>query len=101
MIDTPSMIALTSGCTLVYTVIPREELFVTKQTLSIHPAPEGNYRKEGAFLLNKTNQDAAHLSSSILSEMDTFIFHQSTYVPSMMYLLPLTMLEPSELNKIQ
>jgi hypothetical protein len=82
-------------------VIPREEVFVTKQTCSIHPAPEGNYRKEGAFLINKTNQDAAHLLFSNLSVMDTFIFHQGTYVPSMTYLLPLTIFDPGELNKIQ
>ena len=33
--------------------------------------------------------------------MDTFIFHRSTYVPSMMYSLPLMMFTPTELNKIQ
>jgi hypothetical protein len=53
------------------------------------------------FILNKANQYAAWLSSSNLSEMDTFIFHRSTYIPSMTYLLPLTTFEPNELNKIQ
>jgi hypothetical protein len=33
--------------------------------------------------------------------MDTFIFHRSTYIPSMTYLLPLTTFEPNKLNKIQ
>jgi hypothetical protein len=33
--------------------------------------------------------------------MDTFIFHQSTYVPSMTYSLPLTTFKPNKLNKIQ
>jgi hypothetical protein len=58
MIDTPGTIALTSGCIPVYTVIPREEVFMAKRTLGICPAPNGNYRKEGAFLLNKANQYA-------------------------------------------
>jgi hypothetical protein len=39
MIDTPGTIALTSSCTPVYTVIPREDVFVMKRTLGIHPTP--------------------------------------------------------------
>jgi hypothetical protein len=76
-------------------------VFVAQWTLGVHPAPDGNNRKEGEFLLNKANQYVVHLSSSNLSEMVTFIFHQSTYVPSMMYLLPLITFKPGELNKIQ
>ena len=82
-------------------MIPREEVWVAHRTLGVQPAPDGNYRKEGAFLLNKANQYASHLSVSNLSEMDTFIFHHSTYVPSMMYSLPLMTFTPTELNKIQ
>jgi hypothetical protein len=36
-----------------------------------------------------------------LNEMDTFIFHQSTYIPSMTYSLLMTMLDTRVLNKIQ
>lgn len=75
MIDTPGMIGLTSGRTPVYTVILGEEVFIAKRTLGVCPAPDGNHRKEGAFLLNRANQYAAQLSSSNLFEMDTFIFH--------------------------
>ena len=82
-------------------VIPHEEVWVAHHTLGVHPAPDGNYRKEGAFLLNKANQYAAQLLASNLSDMDTFIFDRSTYVPSMTYSLPLTMFTPTELNKIQ
>jgi hypothetical protein len=35
-----------------------------------------------------------------LNEMDTFIFHRSTYVLSMMYSLLVTMLDTRVLNKI-
>jgi hypothetical protein len=59
MIDTPGMIALTAGRIPVHTVIQREEVFMAKRTLGICPAPDGNYRKEGAFLLNKANQYTA------------------------------------------
>ena len=100
-LETPGMIALTSGWVPVYTVIPREEVWVACCTLRVRPAPDGNYRKEGAFLLNKANQYASCLSVSNLSEMDMFIFHCSTYVPSVTYSLPLTMFTPTELNKIQ
>ena len=100
-LETPGMIALTSSQVPVYTVIPHKEVWVAHCTLGVQPAPDGNYRKEGAFLLNKANQYASCLSASSLSEMDTFIFHHSTYVPSMMYSLPLTTFTPTELNKIQ
>jgi hypothetical protein len=33
--------------------------------------------------------------------MDTFIFHQSTYIPSMTYSHPVTMIDVNILNKIQ
>jgi len=85
----------------VYHVIPREEVWVAKRTLGVRPAPDGNYRKETAFLLNKANHYASRLSSSNLSEMDTFIFHRSTYVPSMTYSLPVTTISVKDLNKIQ
>ena len=82
-------------------VIPHEEVWVVCCTLGVHPAPDRNYRKEGTFLLNKANQYAARLSASNLSDMDMFIFHQSTYIPSMTYSLLLMMFTPMELNKIQ
>lgn len=43
----------------------------------------------------------ARLSMFNLSKMDTFIFHFSTYVPSMTYSLQVTMFDPETLNKIQ
>jgi hypothetical protein len=67
----------------------------------VHLAPDGNYRKEAEFLLSKANQYAVRLSTSRLSEMHTFIFHQSTYIPSMTYSLPVTMIDVNILNKIQ
>jgi hypothetical protein len=67
----------------------------------VRPAPDGNFQKEGEFLLNKANQYATRLSASNLNEMDTFIFHQSMYVPSMTYSLPVTTLDTRVLNKIQ
>jgi hypothetical protein len=85
------------SCVQSYTM---EEVWVACRTLGVHPAPDGNYHKEAAFLLNKGNHYAAHLSGSNLSEIDTFTFHQSTYVPSMMYSMPITTLEVPVLNKI-
>jgi hypothetical protein len=67
----------------------------------VRPAPDGNYRKEAEFLLSKANQYPVWLSTLCLSEMDTFIFHQSTYIPSMAYSLPVTMIDINILNKIQ
>jgi hypothetical protein len=67
----------------------------------VRPAPDGNYRKEDEFLLNKANQYATWLAASNLNKMDTFIFHQSMYVPSMTYSLLVTMLDTRVLNKIQ
>jgi hypothetical protein len=40
----------------------------------VRPAPDGNYQKQAEFLLFKANQYAVHLSTSRLSEMDTFFF---------------------------
>ena len=64
-------------------------------------APDGNFHKEAEFLRNKANNFAARLIASNLTDMDTFIFHQSTYVPSMTYSLPVITLDPWQLNKIQ
>jgi hypothetical protein len=69
--------------------------------LGVRPTPDGNYRKEGDFLLNKANQYATRLATSRLSKMDTFIFHQNTYIPSMMYSLSATTFDTKTLNKIQ
>jgi hypothetical protein len=65
------------------------------------PCPRWQLPKGGEFLMNKTNQYASRLAASNLSVMDVFIFHRNTYVPSMMYSLPLTTFEPKVLNKIQ
>ena len=100
-LETPGMIALTSGRVPVYTMIPHEEVWVAHHTLGVWPAPNGNYRKEGAFLLDKANQYASCLSISNLLEMDMFIFHHSTYVLSMTYSLLLMTFTPTKLNKIQ
>jgi hypothetical protein len=51
--------------------------------------------------MNKANQYASRLAASNRSAMDVFIFHQSTYVPSMTYSLSVTTFEPKVLNKIQ
>jgi hypothetical protein len=37
--------------------------------------------------LNKSNRYATRLATSRLSKLDTFIFHWSTYIPSMSYSL--------------
>jgi hypothetical protein len=100
-VSCPGIIALTSGNVTSYTVIRRLELWEAQRTLRVCPAPDGNYQKEGEFLLNKANQYANRLSMSKLSEMDIFIFHCSTYVPSMTYSLPVMMFDPKTLNKIQ
>jgi hypothetical protein len=101
VLSCPGIIALTSGKVPNYQVIPRLEVWEARQTLGVHPALDGNYRKEAEFLLFKANQYAMHLSTSRLSEMDTFIFHQSTYIPSMMYSLLVTTIDIAILNKIQ
>jgi len=80
-ISCPGIIALTSGKVPNYQVIPRLEVWEARQTLGVHPAPDGNYQKEGEFLLNKGNWYGNWLATSNLSEMDTFIFHRSTYTP--------------------
>jgi hypothetical protein len=100
-IECPGIISLTSGNVPNYTVIPRLEVWEARRTLGVRLAPDGNYHKEAAFLLDKANRYAVRLSTSRLSEMDTFIFHCSTYVPSMTYLLPVTTIATKSLNKIQ
>jgi hypothetical protein len=57
-IECPGIIALTSGHVPNYTVIPRLEVWEARQTLGVRPAPDGNYRKEAAFLFDKANQYA-------------------------------------------
>jgi hypothetical protein len=89
-VSCPGIIALTSGNVPNYTVIPRLEVWEARRTLGVRPAPDGNFQKEGEFLLNKANQYATRLLASNLNEMDTFIFHRKTYVPSMTYSLPVT-----------
>jgi hypothetical protein len=78
----PGIIALTSGNIPNYTVIPILKVWEARRTLGVRPAPDSDYQKEGEFLLNKANQYAKRLSMSNLSKMDIFIFHCSTYVPS-------------------
>jgi hypothetical protein len=56
-------------------VITRLEVWEARQTLGVCPAPDGNYQKEGEFLMNKANQYASRLAASNLSVMDVFIFH--------------------------
>jgi hypothetical protein len=97
----PGIIALTSGNIPNYQVILRLEVWEARRTLGVRPAPDGNYQKEAEFLLFKANQYAVHLSTSRLSEMDTFIFHRSTYIPSMTYSLLVTTIDVAILNKIQ
>jgi hypothetical protein len=84
-IECPGVIALTSGHVPNYTVIPRLEVWEAHPTLGVRPAPDGNYQKEAAFLLDRANQYAVQLSTSCLSEMDMFIFHRSMYTLSMTY----------------
>jgi hypothetical protein len=81
IIECPGIIALTCETVPNYTVIPRLEVWMARRTLGVRPAPDGNYRKEAEFLLQKANIYAVQLSTSQLGEMDTFIFHQSTYIP--------------------
>jgi hypothetical protein len=100
-VSCPGMIALASGNVPNYTVIPRLEVWEARRTLGVRPAPDGNFQKEGEFLLNKANQYVTQLSASNLNDMDTFIFHRSTYVPLMTYSLPVKTLDTRVLNKIQ
>jgi hypothetical protein len=97
----PGIIALTSGNVPNYTRNSQAGGLGGKKNLGVRPAPDGNFRKEGEFLLNKANQYATRLLASNLNEMDTFIFHQSMYVLSMTYSLPVTTLDTRVLNKIQ
>jgi hypothetical protein len=97
----PGMIALTQGHVPIYTVIDNLEVWEARHTLGIQVAPDGNFRKEAEFLCNKANNYAAHLITSNLTAMDAFIFHQSTYILSMTYSLPMTTLDALQLNKIQ
>jgi hypothetical protein len=84
-ISSPGTKALTQGHTPMYTVIPRQEMWIAKQTLGVWVAPDGNYHKEGDFLLKNANNHASRLYTSNLYDMDTFIFCHSTYTPSMAY----------------
>jgi hypothetical protein len=97
----PGIIALTSGNVPNYTRNSQAGGLGGKKNLGVRPAPDGNFRKEGEFLLNKANQYATRLLASNLNEMDTFIFHQSMYVLLMTYSLPVTTLDTRVLNKIQ
>jgi hypothetical protein len=74
-ISCPGIIALTLGKVPNYTVIPRLEVWEAQQMLGVRPTPDGNYLKEGDFLLNKSNRYATRLATSRLSKLDTFIFH--------------------------
>jgi hypothetical protein len=69
--------------------------------LGVRPTPDRNYQKEGDFLLNKANRYATRLAMSRLSKLDTVIFHQSTYIPLMMYSLLAMTFDTKTLNKIQ
>jgi len=100
-ISSPATIALTKGHTPVYTVIERKETWEAMRTLGVRVAPDGNYRKEAQFLKTKADTFAARLMTSNLNRMDTFIFHRSTYTPSMTYPICLTTLTRTQLNKIQ
>jgi hypothetical protein len=100
-VSCPGIIALTSGNVPNYTRNSQAGGLGGKKNLGVRPAPDGNFRKEGEFLLNKANQYATRLLASNLNEMDTFIFHQSMYVLSMTYSLPVTTLDTRVLNKIQ
>jgi hypothetical protein len=102
-ISCPGIIALMSAKIPNYTVIPRLEVWEARQcqTLGVRPAPDSNYQKEGDFLLNKANRYATRLAMSRLSKLDTFIFHRSMYIPSMMYSLSAMTFDMKTLNKIQ
>jgi hypothetical protein len=101
VIDCPGIIALTCRTVPNYTVIPRLEVWEAQRTLGVNPALDGNYQKEAEFLLSKANQYAVQLSMLCLSEMYTFIFHQSMYIPLMTYSLLVTTIYVNILNKIQ
>jgi hypothetical protein len=95
------MIALTLGHVPNYTVIDCLEVFQAWHTLGVRVAPDGNFWNEAEFLHNNANNYAAHLITSNLTEMDAFIFHQSTYIPSVTYSLLVMTLDALQLNKIQ
>jgi len=95
------MIALTSGGVPVYEAIQQKETWEAMISLGVQVAPDGNYRKEATFLKEKTDNYARRLLQSRLSKMDTFIFHRSTYPPSMTYSIGVTTLAKEKWNKIQ
>ena len=98
----PGMIALTQGHIPNYTVIDCLEVWEAQHTLGVRVvAPNGNFQKVAEFLRNKANNYAACLIMSNLTEMDAFIFHQSTYIPSVTYSLLVMTLDALQLNKIQ
>ena len=100
-IGCPGVIALASGSAPSYAVTPRLEAREARRALGARPAPDGSYRKEGEFLMNKANQRASRLAASNLSEMDVFIFHRSARAASMTRSLPVTTFEPKVLSKTQ
>lgn len=97
----PGLIALTKGKVPNYSVIQRHDYFVAKRMLGVRAALDGNYRKEVKFLKSKADTYASRLWTSNLYKMDVYMFHRSTYVPSMTYSLPLTTISRSDLNLIQ
>jgi hypothetical protein len=99
--STPGVIALTEGHVPNYTFIKWLEVWQAMRTPGVRAAPDGNYRKEAAFCQQKASIYASRLLLSNLTEMDTFIFHRSTYNPSMTYSIPLTTLTVTQLNKNQ
>ena len=98
---TPAMIALTKREVHVYHVIQWKEPWEAMHSLGGRVDPDWNFWKEEAYLKDKADNFVNHLLRSTLSKMDTFIFHCSTYTPTMMYSLCVTTLETQVLNDIQ
>jgi hypothetical protein len=100
-LELPATVSLTQGLSEEKVTIARKEPWEAMRTLGVRPAPNGNYQQEANFLKTKADTYAARLIVSNLTRMDTFIFHRSTYTPSLTYSLPVTTLSKSQLNKIQ
>jgi len=100
-VSTKATIALTSVGVPVYGAIQQKETWEAMQTLGVLVTPDGNYWKEAHFLKEKADNYARRLLQSCLSKMDTYIFHCSTYTPSMTYSIGVTTLDKDKWNKIQ
>ena len=100
-VSTPAMIALTLGGKPVYEVVQRKEPWDMMHMLGVRAVPDGNFRQEAKFLIDKVDGYATRLLRLSLTKMDTFIFHRSTYTLAIGWSSSVTTLDRQSLNRIQ